>query len=404
VYFVYFVVPTALPQSLGRIVARWEEDRAYREYAIALRNLDSRVGIRYNADQSAAPAQRHPSPNATLKEDPMTVVTQITTEIDYERPGKQHGYLRVPYSHNLAGWASLQVPITVIKGSDGPTLLAFGGTHGDEFEGPVALKKLARSVEPEQVHGRLILVPALNLPAVRAAERVSPLDGINMNRAFPGSHNGPVTSMIAHYVTHALMPLADIVMDIHSGGRSMVFYPCATLHRVPDEAQYQAMLAAARVWGARFVFVYADMAGEGLLPVQAERMGKLVVTTEMGGGGDCDPAVLRVAERGVRNVLIHLGLLDGQIEVPPYEVTAVAATEQADYVESPADGLYESYHAVGEGIVAGEPLGQVHFPESADREPVTVMARSSGILIGRRAIGVTRQGDNVATIARPVSA
>ncbi|MBC7236025.1 MAG: succinylglutamate desuccinylase/aspartoacylase family protein [Chloroflexi bacterium] len=332
----------------------------------------------------------------------MAVKTQVSTEIDLDRPGKQQGYLRVPYSHNLAGWAELQIPITVIANGSGPTLLAIGGTHGDEFEGPVALMKLARALQPEEVQGRVIIIPALNLPAVRAGTRLSPVDGMNMNRAFPGEYNGSVTSMIAHYMTHVLMPLADIVMDIHSGGRSMVFYPCATLHRVPDDAQYARMLAAARIWGTRYVFIYTDVAGEGLLPVQAERMGKLVVTTEMGGGGECNPGVLRVAERGIRNIMIQQGLLSGQIEVPPYEVTLVAASDPADYVAAPADGVYESLFEVGEEVRAGQMVGRVHPVERCDRPPEPVMARTTGILIGRRAIGVTSQGDVVATIARVV--
>lgn len=334
----------------------------------------------------------------------MAQETQIISDVDFDQRGKQQGYLHVPYSHNTGGWSKLQIPIVMIHGGSGPTMLAFGGNHGDECEGPVALMKLARRLQAEEVHGRIIIIPALNLPAVREGARVSPLDGQNMNRAFPGQASGTITSMVAHYVTTVLFPLADIVMDIHSGGRSMVFYPCATLHRVPDDAQYARMLEAALIWGAHYVFIYADVAGEGLLPVEAERMGKLVVTTEMGGGGECHPGVLRVAERGVRNVLIQQGLLDGEIERPEYEVETIAATEEEDYIVCPADGLYESFIDVGEAVDAGEAVGQVHFPERCDRPPETVLARTTGVLIGRRAIGITRQGDNVATIARPIAA
>jgi len=334
----------------------------------------------------------------------MAVKTQISCDVDFDKPGKQAGYLRVPLSHNTAGWSSLQIPITVVVGGEGPTLVATGGTHGDELEGPVALMKLARDLQPERLHGRAIIIPALNLPAVRAGTRLSPLDGVNLNRAFPGQYNGSTTSLIAHYVTNVLFPLADIVMDIHSGGRSMVFYPCATLHRVSDDAQYAKMLAAARVWGARYVLISIELAGEGLLPVQAEEMGKLVVTTEMGGGGECHPKVLAVAERGIRNVMIQQGMLDGEIATPPYETTTVAATDPRDYLASPADGIYESFLDVGESVEAGQAVGQVHFPERCDRPPERVIAQTSGILMSRRAIGATSQGDNVAAIARVVEA
>jgi predicted deacylase len=261
----------------------------------------------------------------------MTAKTQISTSIDYEQEGKQQSYLRLPYSHNDAGWSSIYIPITVVKNGTGPTMLATGGTHGDEFEGVVGLMKLARALQPNQVQGRVIIIPALNLPAVRAGTRLSPIDDVNLNRAFPGKYNDTTTGLIAHYVSSVLFPLADIVMDIHSGGRGMDFLPCAHLHRVPDDAQFEKMLAAAKVWGQPYVFIYADIAGEGLLPVEAEKLGKIVVTTEMGGAGQCSPAALQITEKGIRNVMIQLGLLQGEIDARPEEVKTVAATGVGDY-------------------------------------------------------------------------
>jgi N-alpha-acetyl-L-2,4-diaminobutyrate deacetylase len=330
----------------------------------------------------------------------MPTKTQISTDVDFEQNGKQQGYLRVPYSHNLAGWANILIPITVVKNGSGPTLLALGGNHGDEYEGPVALMKLARSLAPDQVSGRVIIIPALNLPAVLAGTRLSPIDGVNLNRAFPGKYNDSVTGLIAHYLTSVLFPLADIVMDIHGGGRSMDFFPCAHLHRVSDEAQFQKMLAAAKVWGQPYVFIYADIAGEGLLPVQAENMGKIVVTTEMGGAGQCSPSVLRVTERGVRNVMIHFGLLQGELDPPPAEITVVASTQREDYHLSPANGIYESFFEVGQSVKMGEALGQVHFPERHDYPPEVLIAQTSGILICRRFPGGTHRGDCVAVVSR----
>lgn len=328
--------------------------------------------------------------------------TQVVTNIDYDRPGKQQGYLRVPYSHNDAGWANLLIPITVVNGAPGPTLLAMGGNHGDEFEGPVALMELAHTLQPEGLRGRAIIIPGLNLPALRAGTRLSPIDGRNLNRSFPGQYNDTVTGLIAHYVSSVLFPLADAVMDLHSGGRSMDFVPCAHLHRVPDDAQFARMLAAARAFGSDYVFIYADIAGEaGLLPGEAERQGKLVITTEMGGAGQCSPAVLRVAERGVCNELIHLGMLEGTVDARA-DVPVVASTEREDYHLAPSDGLYESFLEVGEDVQVGRALGQMHFPERPDRAPEVVYAATEGLLIARRFPCVTHQGDCVATVARRV--
>src|SRR5207244_3155609 len=101
----------------------------------------------------------------------------------------------------------------------------------------------------------------------KAATRLSPLDGKNMNRSFPGRADGTPTEMVAHYLTTVLFPLADIVIDIHTGGRSVDFYPCATMHLVSDLQQRRQMLDGTLAWNSDFAFMYADIAGTGLLPV-----------------------------------------------------------------------------------------------------------------------------------------
>ncbi|HQX49427.1 MAG TPA: succinylglutamate desuccinylase/aspartoacylase family protein, partial [Planctomycetaceae bacterium] len=208
----------------------------------------------------------------------------LHTTIDFHKPGKQQGFLQVPYSHNLGGWANVMIPVTTIADGSGPTVLVLGGNHGDEYQGQIAAMKLARELTSDMVTGRIILIPSLNFPAARAATRLSPLDGMNMNRAFPGQSEGTVTSQIAHYLTNVLFPLSDVVIDIHSGGRSMEFLPCSHMHLVSDMAQRHKMLDAMLAWNTDFAFLYADIAGTGLLPVEAENQGKTVVTTELGGG------------------------------------------------------------------------------------------------------------------------
>jgi predicted deacylase len=330
----------------------------------------------------------------------MSTKTQVATDVDYERSGKQNGYLQVPHSHNDSAWGNILIPITVVKNGSGPTLLAVGGVHGDEFEGPVALMKLARNLKAEQIEGRVIVIPALNLPAVRAGTRLSPIDGVNLNRAFPGLYDDSVTGLIAHYVTNFLFPLADVVLDIHSGGRSLKFIPCVHLHRIADREQFRKMLAAATAWGAPYILLYADVAGAGLLAGESERMGKIVVGLEMGGAGECNPGMLRIAENGIRNVMIQQSLMKGEFDPPLRKIPVLAATQREDYHFSHADGIYESFFEVGDEIEKGEQLGQLHFPETYDGKPEPVVAQATGILTCRRFPGLSRHGDCLAVIAQ----
>lgn len=336
----------------------------------------------------------------------MNDTSPIHCTIDYTKPGKQHGHLCVPYSYNLGGWANLLVPITVIRNGKGPTALVLGGNHGDEYPGPIAILKLMREVQPSDVNGTLILVPTLNQPAVKAATRLSPLDGMNMNRAFPGRPDGPPTSIVAHYCTNVLFPLADIVIDIHTGGRSVDFYPCSTMHLVSDPEQRRKMVEGVHAWCSDFAFLYADVAGTGLLPVEAEKQGKTVVTTEMGGGEPVSAAVHRLTQSGLRNVLVHYGILAGkkksreEMGLPP--TRWVQALDREDYRFAPESGIYETLVDLGSEIKAGQPVGQIHFVERPDREPVVVVSPSTGILLATRGPSLVAQGDCVACIVHDV--
>ncbi len=332
----------------------------------------------------------------------------VVTSIDFGKSGKQQGFLQVPYSHNLGGWANVFIPITVVGQGHGPTVLILAGNHGDEYQGQIAIMKLARELDPERVKGRIILIPSLNFPAAHAATRLSPLDGMNMNRAFPGQPEGPVTSQIAHFLTTVLFPLADTVIDIHSGGRSMEFVPCSTMHLVADRAQRARMLAAMLAWNADFAFLYADIAGTGLLPVEAENQGKLVVTTEMGGGEAVPAEVHRITQNGLRNVLIHLGAIEGRehtrasLGKPPTILTQ--ALHREDYLLAPESGIFEIGLDLGSKVKRGQTVGFIHHLERPDRAPEPLVAQSAGYLITMRAPCLTQQGDCVAVIAQPVSA
>ena len=37
--------------------------------------------------------------------------SQIHSNIDWTKPGRQEGHLFIPYSYNLAGWANLMLPV-----------------------------------------------------------------------------------------------------------------------------------------------------------------------------------------------------------------------------------------------------------------------------------------------------
>ena len=140
----------------------------------------------------------------------------ISSTIDFQKDGVQHGFLKLPHSHDDSAWGSIVIPITVAKNGEGPTILFTGANHGDEYEGPIALFDLANNINSEDVQGRVIIIPGMNYPAFQAAKRTSPIDGGNMNRVFPGNPEGTITEKIADYFYRILLPLTDYVCLLYT--------------------------------------------------------------------------------------------------------------------------------------------------------------------------------------------
>ena len=335
------------------------------------------------------------------------VRSPVTTDVDFARDGKQVTYLRVPYSRNDSAWGKLLIPMAVIKNGDGATVLLTGGIHGGEYEGPVALFKLMRELQPAQVQGCVIIMPAVNLPAVLAGERLSPIDHKDMNRVFPGRPNGTVTEVIAHYVQEAILPRCDAVVDLHAGGYSLELAPYISMHYLDDAQQMEATRAAMEAFQAPYAMIMEEFSGEGLLDYAVEGMGKIFLCAELGGAGRLEAHTLRLTEVGARNVLKHFDVLPGEIEtcqargLPAMELMEIPDPEYYHIVAEA--GIYESFLEVGDAVEEGEPLGQVHFARYPLRPPQEVVAKRGGILMGRRGPGFVEVGDSVAVVARRVN-
>lgn len=325
----------------------------------------------------------------------------LSCSIDLDAPGLQIGHLSVPDSTNSAGWANRLLPIAKLGDNDGPTTMIFGGNHGDEYEGPVTLMKLVRDWSERPVRGSVIVVPMLNQPAVLSGTRLSPVDGMNMNRAFPGQEDGSLTSRIAHFVATRLIPRADLVIDIHSGGSSMHMLPSVNMHDLEPGRQMVEMMEAGKYWGAPYVFIYRDVAGAGLLPSFAESLGKVTLGTEMGSKAQYGVETLEITYRGLQRVLRRAGHVDDAPPPPSEQVMVVAADDIRDYVMAPVSGIYEPLIELGDPVREGQVIASIHSPERAFDPPAEVVAATSGMLFARRSIPLTQQGECLATIVRP---
>lgn len=326
----------------------------------------------------------------------------VSATVDFEADGIQHGFLRLPYSRDDAAWGSVMIPITVVKNGTGPTALLTGANHGDEYEGPIALFDLARSLRTEELTGRVIIVPAMNQPAFIAGTRTSPIDRGNLNRSFPGRPDGTVTEKIADYFQRVLLPMADVVLDFHSGGKTLDFLPFCAAHILPDKVQEAEAFRLVRAFGAPYSVKMLEIDAVGMYDTAAEDMGKVFVTTELGGGGTASSQTAGIAIRGCRNLLIAAGILQGNCEqestlwLDMPDGTCFTFAEDAGLIRFCAD--------LGDRVNDGQTIALIYPVGRTGLDPVELKTRRSGLFTARHFPGLVKPGDCVAVIAEELPA
>ena len=130
---------------------------------------------------------------------------------------------------------------------------------------------------------------------------------MNFNRVFPGADTGGPATQLAYYISHVLMPIVDVVMDVHTGGSSMRIEPSSLATVNPAHPRHRERMEAMLAFMTPLSFVWVSAAapsassfdgstnaacqttpahGEktvGILPDEAVTQGKVVVETELGG-------------------------------------------------------------------------------------------------------------------------
>jgi len=330
-------------------------------------------------------------------------VSRLRLTVDLDLPGGQTGDLLLPWSDNNNPLGRYAVPVITLSGGAGPCVLILGGVHGDEYEGPAAILRLARDLAPEEVTGRIVLIPAANAPAFAAKARCSPLDDGNLNRAFPGDPDGTPTAMIADWLQTRMIPHCDAVIDLHSGGKASVFVPCSLPQAGINPALDAANAGLAQAMGLPVIWQLGAQNDNRSVNAACARAGVPCVAAELGGGGGVDPAVTDMAEAGLRRVLHHLGVLSSAPPLPPDANAArVEIANPADHVMAPAHGLFDRRCRAGDRVAAGDLAGWLHFPEEPARAALPLHFPQAGLVLAHTARGLVDRAEMLALIARDV--
>lgn len=330
----------------------------------------------------------------------------ISSEIDFNREGKQLGFLRVPHSVHRSAYGWIPIPVASFRNGKGPRVLLMAGNHGDEYEGQIAFSTLLRALEIQNVRGNIIFMPSANFPAAMAGTRTSPVDQGNLNRSFPGDPQGGITGQIAWYIENVLLPQCDYVLDLHSGGSSLMYIPSGLSRRQSDPARMAQALELLKAFAAPVSYVTDAPQGEDrTLSAAAARQGVVHMGTELGGGGTLTIAALQTAHEGVRRVLKLVGSLVDSEPIKPTPATRLLQVRgSAYYVYARDSGLFEPLVELGDEVVEGQSAGLIHFPDTPWREPSLATFERAGTVLCKRIPCRTERGDCLFHLGSPFEA
>ncbi|MGV3607057.1 MAG: succinylglutamate desuccinylase [Planctomycetaceae bacterium] len=333
-------------------------------------------------------------------------------QLDLDSPGRRDYWLALEHD---SIWGDHLIPLTVWVGPEAKPnegLVSFGSNHGNEYEGPVVLKKLLKEIKLEDVRGRIIFIPVLNPSAFRAGTRESSLDDrVNLNRAFvDGAGKNPalagITHRIASFIRDYIWPRVHIVIDLHSGGNVARFSICANFHPVADPVQAKKIEETARWFGTPSLMVYQNVT-PGLLPTEAENLGKITVGTELGWGCAVNPEGVRYGRHGVLAALINNGLLKGKIEPIAYHAAGnqmkLEMVDRACFCPAPFDGHYEPIIECGTRVKTGDIVGYLHDFDHIDMEPFAVRAGVDGVLLAQAWVAPVPRGQHIVVVGREIA-
>src|SRR4051812_18892075 len=200
--------------------------------------------------------------------------------------------------------------------ADGPRLCVLAGVHGCGDSGIGAVGGFLGSLNTDVLSGTVVAVPIVS-PAMFAgrAAFVSPADGKNPNRCFPGNPDGTYSEQLAHHIFTELIAPSDALVDVHGGDLVEALEPFTLHDESPVGERARAMAVA---YGLPYV-VCPEPDGTaigGTTSEAAAAAGIPAITPEAGGCGLLEDEAIEAHMRGLGNVLRVLSMLPGDVEPP----------------------------------------------------------------------------------------
>lgn len=288
----------------------------------------------------------------------------------------------------MFGNAQVNMPVKVFHGKQsGPRLLLTAAIHGDELNGVEVIRRVINSRWIKKLRGTLIAVPVVNPLGLIHRSRYLP-DRRDLNRSFPGSAHGSQAARIAHLLSAELIPKVDYVIDLHTGAIHRSNLPQLRVDLNNEKAKEIASAFGVPV-------IVDSKPPSSTLRATGNELNVGIITYEAGEALRFEESAIAPGERGIRNVMMHLGMLPRlKRKSSPLESVIAKST---DWIRSSYDGFFRPQVHLGDRVTKGDCLAMISGP--LEREGSVVESPYEGIVIGRNNLPLVLEGEALFHIA-----
>jgi hypothetical protein len=245
----------------------------------------------------------------------------------------------------------IKIPVIVNRSKvEGPVLLLMAGVHGDEVNGVSIVREMIKRKYHIPNIGTIICIPVLNVFGYLNQERVFP-DGRDLNRVFPGASNGSLASQFAYMFRKEILPLVDYIIDFHTGGASLDNMPQIRCAFTDNKS-----LDLAKVFNPPFIINSSYV--KNSVRETATKMGKTILLFEGGESKDIDKKIVMAGVAGACNVIKHLGMLHGELNLKNEPVYI----SKSKWIRAANSGMFYASVVNGTLVEKGDVLGLISDP------------------------------------------
>ena len=274
----------------------------------------------------------------------------------------------------------VDIPIKVSRSTkNGPTILLLGGIHGNEINGIEIVDRLSKDKSLKLLKGSIIFAPIVNQYGYYNNNRYT-FDGKDLNRSFPGNMKGSVSQKLAYKLANDLVPLADIIIDFHTGGDQRTNYP-----QVRCSFRSEKQMELAKHFNQPLI-VNAPLRDKSLRKLATQKKVPYLLF-EGGKSLERNKEIIDYGIEGTLNLLSKLKM------IPTKKVTKHKSKliNSSSWERAEKTGLFKSFKQAGEIVRKGEILAEIKDDNGVIIEKIT--APTNGIVIGMEESNNITKGD-----------